>query len=60
MLAGRYQGKDISVSTIFEAAGRFEAGKIDATDFMIKLVGSAQLADAEFAVSSGNLVFTSA
>ena len=35
-------------------------GKIDATDFMIKLVGSAQLADAEFAVSSGNLVFTSA
>jgi hypothetical protein len=35
-------------------------GKIDATDFMIKLVGTAQLADAEFAVSSGNLVFTSA
>ncbi len=29
MLAGRYQGKDISVSNIFEAAGRFEAGKID-------------------------------
>ncbi len=32
MLAGRYQGKDISVSTIFEAAGRFEAGKIDAAE----------------------------
>lgn len=35
-------------------------GKIDATDFMVKLVGTAQLADAEFAVVSGNLVFTSA
>jgi len=29
MLAGRYQGRDVSVSTIFEAAGLFEAGKID-------------------------------
>ena len=28
MLPGRYEGKDISVSTVFEAAGRFEAGKI--------------------------------
>lgn len=28
MLAGRYQGKDISVSTTFEAAGKFTAGKI--------------------------------
>lgn len=28
MLAGRYQGRDISVSTIFEAAGLYEAGKI--------------------------------
>ena len=28
MLPGRYQGKDISVSTVFEAAGRFEAGSI--------------------------------
>lgn len=28
MMAGRYQGKDISVSTMFEAAGQFEAGKI--------------------------------
>jgi dihydroxy-acid dehydratase len=28
MLAGRYQGKDISVSTMFEAAGAFEAKKI--------------------------------
>lgn len=32
MQAGRYEGKDISVSTIFEAAGLFEAGKITATD----------------------------
>lgn len=29
MLAGRYQSKDISVSTMFEAAGKFESGKID-------------------------------
>ena len=29
MLPGRYQGKDISVSTVFEAAGRFESGQID-------------------------------
>ncbi|MBR5111619.1 MAG: dihydroxy-acid dehydratase [Clostridia bacterium] len=29
MLPGRYDGKDISISTTFEAAGRFEAGKID-------------------------------
>jgi dihydroxy-acid dehydratase len=28
MLAGRYQGQDISVSNMFEAAGRFEAGMI--------------------------------
>lgn len=28
MLAGRYQGKDISVSNMFEAAGVYEAGKI--------------------------------
>lgn len=28
MLAGRYKGKDISLSSMFEAAGRFEAGKI--------------------------------
>ena len=32
MLAGRYQGKNISVSTMFEAAGLFEAGKIDAVE----------------------------
>lgn len=32
MLAGRYQGKDISVSTMFEAAGRFVAGSIDAKE----------------------------
>ncbi len=30
MMAGRYQGKDISVSNVFEAAGQFEAGKISA------------------------------
>lgn len=29
MLAGRYQGRNVSVSTSFEAAGLFEAGKID-------------------------------
>ncbi|MDU4961036.1 MAG: dihydroxy-acid dehydratase [Sporomusaceae bacterium] len=28
MLAGRYQGGDISVSTMFEAAGKFESGQI--------------------------------
>ncbi|WP_455576952.1 dihydroxy-acid dehydratase [Anaerosinus sp.] len=28
MLAGRYQGKDASVSNAFEAAGKFEAGKM--------------------------------
>ena len=28
MLAGRYKGKDISLSSMFEAAGKFEAGKI--------------------------------
>lgn len=30
MLAGRYEGRDVSVSTMFEAAGLFEAGKISA------------------------------
>ena len=28
MLAGRYQSREISVSTIFEAAGQYESGKI--------------------------------
>ena len=32
MQAGRYQGRDISLSTMFEAAGRYEAGKIDAAE----------------------------
>jgi len=32
MLAGRYKGRDISVSTMFEAAGLYEAGKIDANE----------------------------
>ena len=32
MMAGRYQGRDISVSTMFEAAGLFEAGKITAME----------------------------
>ena len=32
MLPGRYQGKDISVSTVFEAAGKFEAGTINAEE----------------------------
>ena len=35
MLAGRYQGKDISVSQIFEAAGQFESGKISAEELDI-------------------------
>ncbi|MCX7779868.1 MAG: dihydroxy-acid dehydratase [Negativicutes bacterium] len=30
MMAGRYEGRDISVSTMFEAAGLYEAGKITA------------------------------
>ena len=30
MMAGRYQGKDISVSNMFEAAGKFESGQITA------------------------------
>jgi dihydroxy-acid dehydratase len=30
MLAGRYKGRDVSVSTMFEAAGLYEAGKITA------------------------------
>ncbi len=29
MLPGRYNGQDISVSTVFEAAGRYESGKIN-------------------------------
>ena len=29
MLAGRYQGRDISLSNIFEAVGQFEAGEIN-------------------------------
>lgn len=32
MLAGRHKGRNISVSTMFEAAGRFEAGKLDAAE----------------------------
>ena len=32
MLAGRYQGRSVSVSTSFEAAGLFEAGKINAQE----------------------------
>ena len=32
MLAGRYQGKNISVSQIFEAAGLYESGKISAKE----------------------------
>ncbi|GMB02015.1 dihydroxy-acid dehydratase [Pelosinus sp. IPA-1] len=32
MLAGRYQGKNISVSNIFEAAGKYESGKINAEE----------------------------
>lgn len=32
MMAGRYQGKDISVSNMFEAAGKFESGQISAEE----------------------------
>ncbi len=32
MLAGRYKGKDISVSTMFEAAGKVESGQIDESE----------------------------
>lgn len=32
MLAGRYKGRDISVSSMFEAAGLYEAGKISAEE----------------------------
>lgn len=32
MMAGRHKGQDISVSTMFEAAGLFEAGKISAEE----------------------------
>jgi len=32
MLAGRYQGRTISISQIFEAAGQYESGKINAAE----------------------------
>ena len=32
MLAGRFHGKDVSVSQAFEAAGKFAAGKMNATE----------------------------
>jgi dihydroxy-acid dehydratase len=32
MLAGRYQGRDISVITVLEAAGRYESGQITAAE----------------------------
>lgn len=32
MLAGRYKGKDISVSTMFEAAGKVESGQMDKSE----------------------------
>ena len=32
MLAGRWKGKNISVSTMFEAAGKFEAGELSAEE----------------------------
>lgn len=32
MMAGRYGGKDISVSNLFEAAGQYESGKITAEE----------------------------
>lgn len=35
MLAGRYEGRDISVSQAFEAAGKFAAGEIDAEEMAL-------------------------
>jgi dihydroxy-acid dehydratase len=35
MLAGCYQGKSISVSQMFEAAGQFESGKINAAELAL-------------------------
>lgn len=32
MLAGRWKGRDISVSTMFEAAGKFESGELSADE----------------------------
>ncbi|MBP2653743.1 MAG: Dihydroxy-acid dehydratase [Firmicutes bacterium] len=32
MMAGRHNGKDVSLSSMFEAAGLYEAGKIDAAE----------------------------
>lgn len=32
MLAGRHKGRDVSLSTVFEASGRFEAGTMDAAE----------------------------
>jgi dihydroxy-acid dehydratase len=32
MLAGRWKGKDISVSTMFEAAGKYESGQLSADE----------------------------
>lgn len=32
MLAGRWKGRDISVNTMFEAAGKFEAGELSADE----------------------------
>lgn len=34
MLAGRYKGKDISVSTMFEAAGKVESGQMDESELV--------------------------
>lgn len=35
MLAGRYHGRDISVSQSFEAAGKFAAGEMDASEMAL-------------------------
>lgn len=35
MLAGRYKGKDVSVSQSFEAAGKFAAGQMDAEELAL-------------------------
>ncbi|MFQ6058788.1 MAG: dihydroxy-acid dehydratase [Anaerolineae bacterium] len=43
MLAGRYQGEDVDVSTVFEAVGRYQAGQM----------GEEELAELEIAACPG-------
>ena len=40
MLAGRHRGRDVSLSTVFEASGRFEAGTMDAEELQEMELGA--------------------